>query len=114
MGHQRGGASASVRDGLDEQSASAVAQVLQGLATPSRLHIISALSEGPLSVGTLATTIGMESSAVSHQLRHLRELGLVTAERQGRSIVYALFDEHVLDIIDQALAHTEHLDGSSS
>jgi ArsR family transcriptional regulator len=51
----------------------------------------------------------MEQSAVSHQLRLLRNLGLVDGERQGRNIVYSLYDDHVSEFIDQAVHHTEHL-----
>jgi DNA-binding transcriptional ArsR family regulator len=51
----------------------------------------------------------MEQSAVSHQLRILRHLGLVVGERHGRSVVYALHDSHVADLLDQAVYHIEHL-----
>jgi len=51
----------------------------------------------------------MEQSAVSHQLRLLRHLGLVTSERQGRSIVYALHDAHVGVLLEEAIYHVEHV-----
>jgi hypothetical protein len=51
----------------------------------------------------------MEQSACSHQLRLLRNLGLVTGTRQGRSVVYALHDNHVAALLDQAVHHIEHL-----
>jgi ArsR family transcriptional regulator, nickel/cobalt-responsive transcriptional repressor len=51
----------------------------------------------------------MEQSAVSHQLRLLRNLGLVDGVRQGRSIVYSLYDNHVAELLDQAVYHAEHL-----
>ena len=51
----------------------------------------------------------MEQSAVSHQLRLLRHLGLVEGSRRGRSISYALYDEHVAELLDQAIYHAEHL-----
>lgn len=51
----------------------------------------------------------MEPSACSHQLRLLRSLGLVAGERQVRSIMYALYDHHVAELLDQALYHVEHL-----
>ncbi|MEY9995506.1 DNA-binding transcriptional ArsR family regulator [Streptomyces sp. V4I8] len=51
----------------------------------------------------------MEQSAVSHQLRLLRALGLVTGERDGRRIVYRLYDNHVAQLLDQAVHHIEHL-----
>ena len=57
----------------------------------------------------LAAAIDMEPSAVSHQLRILRHLGLVVGERHGRSVVYALHDSHVADLLEQAVFHVEHL-----
>ncbi|GAA1151838.1 metalloregulator ArsR/SmtB family transcription factor [Nocardioides aquiterrae] len=111
MGHQRSGNhdATSAGEGLDADAAKTVASILQGLATPSRLHLITALHGRTLTVGEVVEAVGMEQSAVSHQLRNLRHLGFVTAERQGRNIVYRLFDDHVIDIIDQALSHAEHL-----
>ncbi|HLN75521.1 MAG TPA: metalloregulator ArsR/SmtB family transcription factor [Nocardioidaceae bacterium] len=107
MGHRSQGAASQVR--WDRDTAVAVAATLQALATPSRLMILAVLQSGPLSVGELTEVVGMEQSAVSHQLRLLREAGLVTAERRGRQVHYALFDDHVALMIDQALDHAEHL-----
>ncbi|MEO5665330.1 MAG: metalloregulator ArsR/SmtB family transcription factor [Nocardioides sp.] len=107
MGHQRNSEQhASV---LDPQTASTVAAILQGLATPSRLRIIATLQAGPMTVSDITAAIGMEQSAVSHQLRHLRDLRFVVTERQGRSVIYRLFDNHVVELITQGLAHAEHL-----
>ncbi|BCJ32316.1 metalloregulator ArsR/SmtB family transcription factor [Actinocatenispora sera] len=94
---------------LDADAAATVAATLQALATPSRLLILTRLRQSPCPVGELADTIGMEQSAVSHQLRLLRALGLVTSTRSGRRIVYALFDNHVAQLLDEAIYHIEHL-----
>lgn len=94
---------------LDASTAGDVAATLQALATPSRLLILARLREGPLSAGDLAEAVGMEQSACSHQLRILRSLGLVVGDRQGRSIVYSLYDYHVAELLGQALFHVEHL-----
>ena len=94
---------------LDLATAKAVATTLQALATPSRLLILATLQGGPQTVGELAQRIDMEASAVSHQLRLLRNLGLVGSERQGRHISYRLHDHHVSELIDQALFHAEHV-----
>jgi DNA-binding transcriptional ArsR family regulator len=82
---------------------------MQALATPSRVRILARLRSGACPVGDLAAAVEMEASAVSHQLRILRHLGLVVGERRGRSVVYALHDSHVADLIDQAVFHVEHL-----
>jgi ArsR family transcriptional regulator, nickel/cobalt-responsive transcriptional repressor len=94
---------------LDAESAAKVATTLQALVTPSRLLILTCLREAPCSVTQLAETVGMEQSAVSHQLRLLRNLGLVTGTRSGKNIVYALYDNHVAMLLDQAVYHIEHL-----
>lgn len=94
---------------LDADGAATVAATLQALATPSRLLILTRLRHGPCAVGELAEAVGMESSAVSHQLRLLRALGLVSGLRQGRSIVYSLYDHHVAMLLDEAVYHIEHL-----
>ncbi|MEU6659970.1 metalloregulator ArsR/SmtB family transcription factor [Streptomyces sp. NPDC046821] len=101
--------SATTRERLDAVGVADVAATLQALATPSRLRILARLQEGPCAVGDLATAVDMEPSACSHQLRLLRNLGLVAGERQGRSIIYALYDNHVAELLDQALYHVEHL-----
>lgn len=94
---------------LDGGSASSVAETLQALATPSRLLILSELRQGERSVTELAESVGMEQSAVSHQLRLLRSLGLVSGNRSGRSVVYCLYDSHVAQLLDEAVYHIEHL-----
>ena len=94
---------------LDAASAAAVAETLQALATPSRLLILARLRHEPCTVTQLAQDVGMEQSAVSHQLRLLRHLGLVTGTRQGKNTVYALYDNHVAMLLDEAVYHSEHL-----
>ncbi|MFE7973857.1 ArsR/SmtB family transcription factor [Streptomyces shenzhenensis] len=100
---------ATARDRLETVGAADVAATLQALATPSRLRILARLQEGPCAATELADAVGMEQSACSHQLRLLRNLGLVTGERRGRSVIYALYDNHVAELLEQALYHVEHL-----
>lgn len=94
---------------LDAVSAASVAQTMQALAAPSRLLILSRLRREPCTVTRLAADIGMEQSAVSHQLRMLRHLGLVAGTRHGKTTVYALYDDHVARLLDEAVYHSEHL-----
>ena len=110
MGHRAradGGSTPAAR--LDAEAAAAVATTLQALATPSRLLILTRLREAPCAVTDLAEAVGMEQSAVSHQLRLLRNLGLVSGHREGRNIVYRLYDNHVAMLLDEAVYHIEHL-----
>jgi DNA-binding transcriptional ArsR family regulator len=94
---------------LDADSAATVAATLQALATPSRLRILTRLRQGACSVTELGDAVEMEQSAVSHQLRLLRALGLVTGMRKGRTVVYSLYDNHVAMLLDEAVYHIEHL-----
>lgn len=94
---------------VDAGTAREVAETMQALATPSRVRILARLRLGACTVSELAAAVGMEGSAVSHQLRVLRHLGLVVGERRGRSVRYALHDSHVADLIDQAVFHVEHV-----
>src|ERR1700722_11671499 len=94
---------------LDASTAASVAETLQALGTPSRLLILARLRREPCSVTRLSADVGMEQSAVSHQLRLLRHLGLVTGTRQGKNTVYALYDSHVAMLLDEAVYHSEHL-----
>jgi DNA-binding transcriptional ArsR family regulator len=94
---------------LDADTAARVAATLQALAAPSRLLILSRLRQGPCAVTELAEAVGMEQSAVSHQLRLLRHLGLVVGSRSGQRITYSLYDNHVAMLLDEAIYHSEHL-----
>ena len=90
-----------------EELAERIADTMFALSTPSRVQILGCLMDGPRSVSELVEALGMEQSAVSHQLRILRDHGLVIAERLGRRSMYALTDEHVLELLKQAVRHTE-------
>jgi DNA-binding transcriptional ArsR family regulator len=94
---------------LDSTAAEAVAETLSALTTPSRLLILGRLRQGASRVSDLCGDIGMEQSAVSHQLRLLRTLGLVKRQRTGRSVVYSLYDHHVASLLDEAVYHAEHV-----
>jgi DNA-binding transcriptional ArsR family regulator len=92
---------------MNPRVAEQVADVMFALSTPSRVQILGCLMAGPLSVGELTAELRMEQSAVSHQLRVLRDHSLVRVERVGRSRVYALRDEHVMALMEEALRHVE-------
>jgi DNA-binding transcriptional ArsR family regulator len=94
---------------MDGELARAVAERMQVLSTPSRVLILARLKDGPCAVGELADAVSMEASAVSHQLRQLRHLGLVVGERRGKQVIYGLHDAHVAELLDQAVFHVEHV-----
>jgi DNA-binding transcriptional ArsR family regulator len=95
-------------DRLDDDFSRSVADTMQALATPSRVRILGRLRDGELGVNELAEVVGMEPSAVSHQLRVLRHLGFVVGRRDGRRVVYDLYDDHVAHLLDEAISHVEH------
>lgn len=99
---------------VDHATARMVAETMQALATPSRVLILSRLGASPCGVTELAREVGMSQPAVSQQLRVLRHLGLVSGTRSGRSIVYALHDDHVRTLLTEAISHTEHIRAAPS
>ena len=94
---------------IDARTAGAIAETMHALAAPSRVRILACLKDAPSSVTLLAERVEMEASAVSHQLRVLRHLGLVVRARQGRNVIYALHDDHVGTLLDHAAYHVDHL-----
>jgi len=87
---------------IDEAAASLIADAMFALSAPSRVQILGCLLSGPLAVGDITVLLGMEQSAVSHQLRVLREAGLVDAERHGKRRVYAISGDAVRDLLTAA------------
>ena len=94
---------------LSEADAERLAQVMHALASPVRLRVLSALRGGPITVTELTERLGLGQTTVSNHLRLLRHLSLVDGDRQGRHIFYSLFDEHVVDLLDDAVGHVVHL-----
>ena len=82
-----------------------MAQVFKLLGDPSRLKIVLALRRQEMCVCDLAALSGISESAVSHQLRRLKDLDLVRSRRHGQVIYYSLDDKHVALLLDIALRH---------
>lgn len=94
---------------IDPETADYVADAMDGLAAGTRIQLLSRLAQGPRSVKELTAETDMEQPAVSQQLRVLRKLGFVRAEKHGRKKIYELHDPHVARLLEQAIAHAEHL-----
>ncbi len=92
---------------IDSLTASSLARTFQALADPTRLRLISALNQTELCVCDLAAVLGLSQSAVSHQLRSLRDLRLVKNRKVGRTVYYSLQDEHIRDLFERGLEHIE-------
>lgn len=96
-----------IGDGL----AGRLADTFKALADPTRVKIIDALSHAELCVCDLARVLEMTDSAICHQLRLLRNLGLVKSRREGRIVYYSLDDDHILHLFAEAQVHVSHQEG---
>lgn len=86
-----------------------VASLMGALSNPTRIRALFALLEdGELPVGDLSKAVGMSESATSHQLRVLRDLGLVGRRREGRKVFYFLADDHLGVLLRESLYHVDH------
>lgn len=74
-------------------------------ADSTRLRILHKLFNGPISVGVIADALDMSQSAISHQLKYLKDSNLVKSERNGKSIYYSLADDHIKTIFKTGLEH---------
>lgn len=90
---------------LPTDDAAEVAETFKVLGDVTRVKILDALSQHELCVCDLAALVGLSESAVSHQLRLLRNMRLVRARRAGRMVFYALDDHHILSLFQQASRH---------
>ncbi len=90
---------------IGEKEMDRLALTFKIMGDPTRLTIITALRGGEMCVCDLAAHVGISESAVSHQLRRLRELSLVRSRRDGQVLYYNLDDDHVLDLINIGLEH---------
>lgn len=95
---------------LPTDKAQQMAEVFGVLADPNRLRLLSALASQELCVCDLAALTKMTESAVSHQLRLLKAMRLVSYRREGRNVYYSLADSHII-ILYRSLV--EHLDESN-
>jgi ArsR family transcriptional regulator len=93
---------------IDGLTATRLADIFKALADPTRLRIISILTHTELCVCDLSATLGMTQSAVSHQLRLMRQSRLVKSRKDGRMVYYALDDAHINDLFERGLEHIRH------
>jgi DNA-binding transcriptional ArsR family regulator len=99
---------AAEADLVDGLLATRLAETFRALSDPTRVRIISALAQQELCVCDLAAVLGMSPSAISHQLRLLRMMGLVRHRKEGRMVYYALDDEHIYHLFCDGLEHVRH------
>jgi DNA-binding transcriptional ArsR family regulator len=93
------------QDAIDAETASAVADRFKILADPTRVRLLSVLAQRELCVSELTKILGMEQSAVSHQLRTLRACHLVRHRKVGRQVYYRLKDHHIKELLSHSIDH---------
>ena len=93
---------------LEPATAQHLAELFRTLGDPTRVRLIAVLLEGEANVSTLAQRTGVSESAISHQLRVLRQMRLVRPRKEGRRVFYALDDDHVEALFRMGLDHVRH------
>ncbi|TLN13140.1 helix-turn-helix transcriptional regulator [bacterium] len=90
---------------LDEHTAAHVAELFRAFSDTSRVRILSAILDREMNVSQLAEIAGVTESAVSHHLRGLRQMRLVTARRDGKEVYYSVEDPHIIALFQQGVNH---------
>jgi DNA-binding transcriptional ArsR family regulator len=93
---------------MDEEKIHHLAELFKAFSDPTRLKIIHALKQSELCVCDLSAVLSMGQSAVSHQLRYLRNLRLVKRRKEGKMMYYTLDDQHIEELFAQGLSHIDH------
>ena len=91
----------------EEEELYELAELFKIFGDSTRIRILMALFESEICVCDLAETLNMTQSAISHQLRILKQSKLVSCRREGKQIIYFLADDHVRTIIEMGLEHIE-------
>jgi ArsR family transcriptional regulator len=90
------------------ENASDLANLFEALSDTTRIRIIAALVDGEIGVSELVERIGVTKSAISHQLRGLRDKRLIRTRKQGRNVFVCLDDDHVIELFQRGLDHVLH------
>ena len=89
----------------DKQTLEQIADLFKGFGDPTRVQILSLLVERELCVNDIAQAVELTQSAISHQLRILKQMHLIKYRRDGKNLLYSLADDHVLTILQTGLEH---------
>ena len=96
---------AALSDRASDEEVTYVADLFQILASPTRLRMVEALTGTELCVCDLSAVVGVSESAVSHHLRQMRQMRIVTYRKEGRMAYYRLDDDHISGLFETALEH---------
>ena len=89
----------------EKQTLEDIAELFKGFSDPTRVQILSNLVDRELCVTDIAEAVELSQSAISHQLRILKQMHLIKFRREGKNILYSLADDHVLTILQMGLEH---------
>ncbi|MGM9627876.1 MAG: ArsR/SmtB family transcription factor [Faecousia sp.] len=89
----------------EKETLEQIAELFKGFADSTRVHILSLLVERELCVTDIAEAVELSQSAISHQLRILKQMHLIKFRREGKNILYSLADDHVKTILQMGLEH---------
>ncbi len=89
----------------DKETMGQIAELFKGFADPTRVQIMTLLLQQELCVNDIAEAISLSQSAISHQLRILKQMHLVKYRREGKSLLYSPADDHVRTILQTGLEH---------
>lgn len=92
----------------EEEKLYDLAELFKVFGDTTRIKILHALFESEMCVCDIAALLGMKQSAISHQLRVLKQAGLVKFRKEGKVVYYSLDDEHVKNIFEQGFVHINH------
>ena len=92
-------------EAIPEKEIDRLSLVYKVLGDPTRLKMVMALKQGEMCVCDLAALLGLSESAVSHQIRRLKDLALVKSRREGQILYYSLDDHHVVQLTEVGLNH---------
>lgn len=93
---------------INEATLQTVTELFKALGDPTRVKIMNLICEKEHAVNQIVESLNLSQSTVSHQLRVLRDKNLVTSRRDGRTIYYKIADEHVIQILHEAIEHVQH------
>ena len=96
-------------DMLDEETLLYISYFYKALSDSTRIKIINVLEKRELCVCDISSLLNMTKSAVSHQLKNLREMNLIKSRKVGKEVWYTLADEHVSRVFDISLEHIMEL-----
>lgn len=93
---------------LDEETLFVVSQTFKALSDPTRIRILNLLCSDEHSVNDIAEILNLGQSTVSHQLRFLKNLRLIKFRREGTTLYYSKDDDHIMNLLNQAIEHATH------